>query len=986
VLTPAQVPEAPIASPDHARNQVEGDSLVKLLKQGLCLALLGAGLAAVPLVSSPAAGQATTPRSLVSQMRAAAGGDVKVSAEAATGRVGFIRAAGSRGDLLPAVSGGSATAAADKARSYLHQYAAAFGARPGELFQSGIVSSRTGWVVSFTQTYKGLPVFGSMLKANVSRRGALTAVSGFAAPGLSLSTTPRLSKSQAGTRALLQVRAHPPGEGHVDLSGVRATDPQLMVYREGSTHQVDGRNILVYVVDVTNGRNIAERVFVDADNGKVVNRYSSIETFKTDREVYETSYDPAHLLWKDGDAFPGTLDQEQQNLAYTSGNVYWLFANTFQRDSYDGAGAKMISVNDYVDPDPNYCPNANWNGTQINVCEATGPDDVIAHEWGHAYTEKTSGLIYQWQSGALNESYSDVWGETIDLINNREDGGEGDLTAHRPVGQCSTHAPPSPVVTIQSPAAIAKECVTGGYLGPKPMPNITGEVATPTDADEDGSDPVATDLDGCSPYDQAVTGKVVLVDRGSCTFVQKAEVARDAGAAALIIGNRDDSPISFSDADQTLAPTASIGLTDRESIRAAVADGQTVNVSITDGSGTRVDSYRWLMGEKAESFDGAIRDMWTPTCFGDPGKVSDVEYKCSSDDSGGVHGNSGVPNHLYALLVDGGTYNGVSVPGIGLDKAASLWWQTQTAHLTPTSDFRDMADGLEASCAELTGQPTPQLVVKRETPATDGPAITAADCAAVAAALEATQMRLDPTEQCDFKPLLAKQAPAPCGKGTRSVKVWGDSFNHGLGKWKQSERTTFKRGHGYQWKRVTSAPHHSSPVAFAADPLEGDCSGGRNDISSRNSLASPRIRIPRGGSPRLTFQHYVASEEGFDGGNVRVKVNGHKWRLVPTSAFAFNGYNSVLEPKRIEGQLYNTNPMGGQPAFTGTDGGTVFGSWGVSQVNLAKMGVGKGDTIRLRFDFGRDGCNGVDGWYVDNVKVLICKKKHARTTALGTKS
>jgi hypothetical protein len=78
--------------------------------------------------------------------------------------------------------------------------------------------------------------------------------------------------------------------------------------------------------------------------------------------------------------------------------------------------------------------------------------------------------------------------------------------------------------------------------------------------------------------------------------------------------------------------------------------------------------------------------------------------------------------------------------------------------------------------------------------------------------------------------------------------------------------------------------------------------------------------------------------------------------------------------------------MGGQPAFTGTDGGTVFGSWGVSQVNLAKMGVGKGDTIRLRFDFGRDGCNGVDGWYVDNVKVLICKKKHARTTALGTKS
>ena len=64
---------------------------------------------------------------------------------------------------------------------------------------------------------------------------------------------------------------------------------------------------------------------------------------------------------------------------------------------------------------------------------------MVAHEWGHAYTEYTDGLIYQWQSGALNESYSDVWGETLDLINNRDDEGEGDLAAKRTVGRCSTH-------------------------------------------------------------------------------------------------------------------------------------------------------------------------------------------------------------------------------------------------------------------------------------------------------------------------------------------------------------------------------------------------------------------------------------------------------------------------------------------------------------------------------------------------------------------
>ena len=77
------------------------------------------------------------------------------------------------------------------------------------------------------------------------------------------------------------------------------------------------------------------------------------------------------------------------------------------------------------------CPNANWNGVTTNYCNGVTSEDVVAHEWGHAYTEYTSGLIYQWQPGALNESYSDVWGETVDLANGQQDEGEGDLTAKR---------------------------------------------------------------------------------------------------------------------------------------------------------------------------------------------------------------------------------------------------------------------------------------------------------------------------------------------------------------------------------------------------------------------------------------------------------------------------------------------------------------------------------------------------------------------------
>ena len=141
-------------------------------------------------------------------------------------------------------------------------------------------------------------------------------------------------------------------------------------------------------------------------------------------------------VWEEGDPFPGDLNQDQQNLVVSPGESYWFFKNAFNRDSYDGNGAKR-SVNN----DPRIaCPNANWNGLTTNYCDGVTSDDVVAHEWGHAYTEHTWGGIYQWQSGALNEAYSDIWGETLDLINGREDEGEGDINAKRPVGLCSAHS------------------------------------------------------------------------------------------------------------------------------------------------------------------------------------------------------------------------------------------------------------------------------------------------------------------------------------------------------------------------------------------------------------------------------------------------------------------------------------------------------------------------------------------------------------------
>ena len=45
---------------------------------------------------------------------------------------------------------------------------------------------------------------------------------------------------------------------------------------------------------------------------------------------------------------------------------------------------------------------------------------------------------------------------------------------------------------------------------------------------------------------------------------------------------------------------------------------------------------------------------------------------------------------------------------------------------------------------------------------------------------------------------------------------------------------------------------------------------------------------------------------------------------------------------------------------------------------LLTVGVKAGDTIKLRFDFGRDGCGGRDGWYVDNIKLQSCLARRPR--------
>jgi Zn-dependent metalloprotease len=966
---------------------------VKFLKQGLCLAVVGAGLAAVPGLQATAAAPHTAAapdRSLVQQMKDGARGSVAISAARATGKVSFARAE-LDGDLLPGVNG--ATNPVGKASAFLDKYSLAFGASRSQVVQDAVSSNAGGSTVTYVQRFNGVPVFGGMVKAHIDADGDLTAVNGRFIPVGGLSTDARLTPADAGNRAVALVRAEPPSaiDGRAaDTRGIKAKTTTLEVYRTGLVQgRKNGINELVYQVEVANGGNVRDMVFLDANTGKVINRYSTVDDALS-RELYETSPDAGNLVWAEGDPFPGTLNSDQQSMVQSTGDAYWLFKNVFGRDSFDGLGSIMKTVNN--DPRIN-CPNANWNGATTNYCDGVSSDDVVAHEWGHAYTEYTDNLIYQWQSGALNEGYSDIWGETVDLINNRLDEDEGDLTKKRPVGLCSTHSPANPLLTINTPAGIAKDCTTAGAaFGPELSgTGVTGDVVMALDADEDADgDPNPFDTggsvyDGCTPpFTNAadLVGKIVMINRGLCGFEVKARNAEAAGAIGVIIGNRNPDETFAMSGDANPDPTISSVMVDKNdrNLIAGALDTGSVNVTMKDASGDRVDSFRWLIGEKSDAFGGAIRDMWTPTCYGDPGKVSDAQYKCSSDDNGGVHGNSGVVNHSYSLLVDGGTFNGQTITGLGLDKAANIYFKAQSEYLTPISDFPDLADSLESACADLTGHALKNLSVEPNHSTVANSKITSADCDQVHAMTLAVELRKDPTGQCAWQPLLNPHAPEACGADFKPSGIFSDDFESGLGNWTLSGENPFG-GATYDWeaKLASAVPGgHDSAVAFGPDPKAGDCSGGPGDISSANYMDSGDIVIPADAlAPRLTFEHYIATEAGFDGGNVQLSVDGGAFAPIAAAAYTFNGPGHLSTTAQG-----STNPLQDEDGFTGTNPGSPFGSWGESNVDLNAAGAGAGHTVKLRFAMGRDGCGGVDGWYVDNVKVVNCVEK-AVATATG---
>ena len=106
---------------------------------------------------------------------------------------------------------------------------------------------------------------------------------------------------------------------------------------------------------------------------------------------------------------------------WNAAKSYRYFEDTHMRTSIDGVGGNIISFFNVAEADGTSMENAFWNGAAMwygnggsSFSELAGGLDVGGHEMTHGVIEKTANLEYQDESGALNESFADVFAVCID--------------------------------------------------------------------------------------------------------------------------------------------------------------------------------------------------------------------------------------------------------------------------------------------------------------------------------------------------------------------------------------------------------------------------------------------------------------------------------------------------------------------------------------------------------------------------------------------
>jgi len=384
--------------------------------------------------------------------------DPNVNAYLATDR-GITRYV--EGDLMDAVPAGQE---AEAALSFFEANKGAYQmAQPREeLWVNRIDHDRLGMThVRFDQFHKGVRVVGGQFIAHFTAAGEMKTVNGWYEAGIDIDVTPSLTASAATDRALEHLAAFF-GTGRPD-------EPELVVFPWEGYNYLCWRLFIwsdspmgrwEYLVDARSGEVVfnANRIMDANDIGSGIGvmgawRYH-IDTDWTgsmyqmrdytrqagnnphghDGQMPSGSYIQCNIA---STSLPGSIATDVDNVWSAStqapvvdGQVYSCLMYDYMlhhlgRNGFNDAGATMLTSVNYSAEGDN---NAYWNGNQIVIWSwstgwrsLAGCPDVIAHEWGHAITDYCSNLVYQMESGAMNESFSDMIGAAFEFYHDTLD-------------------------------------------------------------------------------------------------------------------------------------------------------------------------------------------------------------------------------------------------------------------------------------------------------------------------------------------------------------------------------------------------------------------------------------------------------------------------------------------------------------------------------------------------------------------------------------
>lgn len=361
----------------------------------------------------------------------------------ATGRVAFIK-----NNQPPAQAFSARPIKQDPvsaAQAFLERHGAAFGAiNPStDLTLANIAEDELGMShLQYNQVINGVPVFGAGTKVHVDRSGIIRAASGRVADAPAVNTIPAISSDEAASHAnslwSAQGRAASP---QVLSSTLYVYDPNIISPLSSSAPQ------LAWAVRLYSDYSAEhELYFISAENGSLLGQLPG--GTRLNRQVYDCSYgdgycylDIYHAPWNytfgrsEGKPARGYNPWYQYHYSLSVNDTDRVYDGFMLADAYllekfgrngangyggagDGAqvpsgasrGYSFIERAGYPE-----CPNAFFDGIgRLYFCVGLVTADVMAHEYFHAVTHFTAGLVYQGESGALNESFSDIFGEAVE--------------------------------------------------------------------------------------------------------------------------------------------------------------------------------------------------------------------------------------------------------------------------------------------------------------------------------------------------------------------------------------------------------------------------------------------------------------------------------------------------------------------------------------------------------------------------------------------